>query len=107
VNTIATFPTLADAHALRLALEAQGIAAVVLGEHSVGFIGGGVAVAVSDPSELQSAQAILHDYTRRQTIQAEPPSSSRVRPRPRTVVATLWIIAVLMFFGLLDLLFWH
>jgi hypothetical protein len=63
MKTLATFADLAQAHALRVALEGQDIPAVVQGEHSVGIIAGGVTVAILNDADSDRAQGVLHRFT--------------------------------------------
>jgi hypothetical protein len=59
IKTIATFATLHRAHALRVALEGQGIPALVRGEHSLAIIGGGVEVAILQDADADRAHEVL------------------------------------------------
>ena len=51
--------TLSQAHGLRTALAAEGIEAVVQGEHSLGTIAGGVSVWVVHDTDFDRARAVL------------------------------------------------
>lgn len=51
--------TLTQAHAVRIALEARGIDAVLRGEHSIGTIGGGVSVWVVRDDDVERARFVL------------------------------------------------
>jgi len=51
--------SLSQAYALRTALEAAGIDAVVNGEHSLGTIAGGLSVVVLQDGDLEPARRIL------------------------------------------------
>ncbi len=68
MKTLATFATLDEAHALRVALEGEDIPAVVQGEHSVGIIAGGVAVAILNDADSDRA----HEVLQRMQVGARP-----------------------------------
>lgn len=61
--TVATFRHVDQAHALRVALESQGIPAAVQGEHAVGSIAGAIAVVILDAADADRARAVLERFT--------------------------------------------
>jgi hypothetical protein len=50
---------LSDAYAVQAALMARGVAAAVLGEHSIGTVGGGVTVQVASEAGARLARRLI------------------------------------------------
>ena len=50
---------LSDAHAVRAALLAAGLPAVVSGEYSIGSVGGGLAVHVASDEDAEVARRVI------------------------------------------------
>ncbi|HEV2750204.1 MAG TPA: DUF2007 domain-containing protein [Gemmatimonadales bacterium] len=58
MRPVASYPTLSQAQALRIALEADGIRAAIGDEQAVSLVAGAVAVSVLDDSDYDRARTI-------------------------------------------------
>ncbi len=59
MRTVYQTQSLSDAHGVRAALLAAGIAAVISGEHSLGAIGGGLVVHVATDEDAAAARRVI------------------------------------------------
>lgn len=112
MQTIATLPTLSQAHVLRLALEAEDIAAVVLNETAVGLVGGRVAVAVLHDRDAERARAVVAGMEASHSEPREPASppvaagEPPVAALPRKGLGLEVTIVLLLAFGALPWRIW-
>ncbi len=92
--------SIAWAQGLRVALEAEGIRAVILDEHDRGAMGvlGRVRVAVLDDSDLERARAVVARLT---PPWSGPPASWRWQKRG-LLVLTLDVVLWVVWLGLFD-----
>lgn len=58
MRPVASYPTLSQAQALRIALEADGIRAAIGDEQAVSLVAGSVAVSVLDDRDYDRARAV-------------------------------------------------
>ncbi|PYO44837.1 MAG: hypothetical protein DMD33_01600 [Gemmatimonadetes bacterium] len=58
MRSVASFRTLSQAQSLRIALEAEGIRAVIHDEQAVSLVAGSVAVSVVDDRDYERARAV-------------------------------------------------
>jgi len=57
-------PSITQALAVRTALLADGIVATISGEHSIGTVGGGVAVHVSSAADPAAVRRVIEELQR-------------------------------------------
>ena len=61
MRTVYRTQLLSDAYAVQAALLAEGLVATVSGEHSIGTVGGGVAVHVASDEDAALARRVITD----------------------------------------------